>query len=202
MAYADSGHSLPRSQGCRIVMMNGAYVLMKSKRHSLTAPSTCVDEIIELFEISTDILGLRNLMAELGVYQMDPTKTYQDNRSTITIANNKGSLGPTSRAIDRDVLCIRNRIEDHQIATEYIGTESMIADMGTKALPGSVFVRHRDVANGYSLVKAAYPDYPLPDYVHPGAARNGKCGESHLRDHQAAMMMVPFMSVEELGESW
>ena len=194
-AYADSSHSVPRSQGCRIVMMNGAYVLMKSKKHSLSAPSTCVDEMIELFEVSTDVLGLRNLMAELGMYQMDPTATYQDNKSTITIANNRGSLGPTSRAIDLDVLCVRNRIEDHQIATVYIGTEFMVADMGTKALPGKAFVRHRDVANGYSLVKEAYPDFPLPDCIHPGP----EGGRRGLKDLQSAVMAIPFLTAEDVA---
>ena len=128
------------------------------------------------------------------MYQMDPTTTYQDNKSTITIAKNRGSLGPTSRAIDLDVLCVRNRIEDHQIETKYIRTEFMVADMGTKALSGKTFVRHRDMANGYSLVKAAYPDFPLPDCVHSGPPNGNKC----FTDYQKAVMMIPHLSVEEV----
>lgn len=193
--YADSGHSLPRSQGCRIVMCNGGYVSFKSKKHSITASSTCEDELIELFNASTDILGLRNLMAELGVYQMDPTRTYQDNKSAITIANNRGSLGPTSRAIDRDVLCVRNRIEDHQIETKYVATDLMVADIGTKALPPKVFVRHRDVANGYALVKSAHPDYPLPDCVFSmGEVEDG----GGLQAIASLLMKAPFLTAEEL----
>ena len=124
-----------------------------------------MDEIIELYEASTDVLGLRNLMAELGCYQQDPSVIYQDNKSSIQIANNRGSLGVTSRAIDLKTLNVRNRIEDHQIKTKYCATDNMIADMGTKALAEIPFCTHRDAMNGYALVRAAFPDVVLPSYV-------------------------------------
>ncbi len=41
----------------------------------------------------TDVKGLRNLVAELGMCQQSPTIIYQDNESAIKIANNRGSLG-------------------------------------------------------------------------------------------------------------
>jgi hypothetical protein len=46
-----------------------------------------------------------------------------------------------------------------------IPTESMLADMGTKALPDGQFVFLRDEANGYALVKRNHPSYKLPSYV-------------------------------------
>ena len=64
-----------------------------AKAHSLSVPSTCVDELIELHESSTDILGLRNTMATLGMYQQDATKVYQDNKSAIQIANHREASG-------------------------------------------------------------------------------------------------------------
>ena len=167
-AYADSSHGLPRSQGCRIVMMNGACLSCHSKRHSLTAASTCVDELIEFAECTVDVAATRNLLAELGLYQQAPTKVYQDNQAAIQIANNRGSLGVTSRAIDFKTLSARNRIEDMQVETCYCPTPIMRADIGTKALPEHPFVHHRDIINGYALVKCAYPGKKLPDYVHVG----------------------------------
>jgi len=44
--HADSAHSLPRSQGCHLVVMNGASICCESKRHTVTAASTCHDELI------------------------------------------------------------------------------------------------------------------------------------------------------------
>ena len=194
--YADSSYGTPRSQGCRIVMMNGCAVIMKSQKHSLSAPSTCVDELIELYESSTDILGLRNTMAELGMYQQDATKVYQDNKSAIQIANHRGSLGPTSRAIDLKTLSVRNRIEDHQIKTQYCPTALMRADIGTKTLPEYPFCFHRDVINGYALARAAYPDKVLPEHVNVG---NSMKEIVDLASLCTVLMQSPTVSCDELG---
>jgi hypothetical protein len=105
-------------------------------------------------------------MTELGMHQEYPTVIYQKNKSTIQIANNRGSLGKASRAMDLEVLAIRNRIEDHEVGVEYCMSDNMSADLGTKALGLPKFPKFRDAINGYALVKAAYPDLNLPDYVY------------------------------------
>jgi hypothetical protein len=99
-AFGDASLRLPRPQGCRIVMMNGAAISFVSKMQTLTAPSSTWAESVTLFDCSTDVLGLRNLLEELGHLQETPTTIYQDNRSAIQIANNRGSLGRNSRAMD------------------------------------------------------------------------------------------------------
>jgi hypothetical protein len=165
-AYGDANHRLPRSQECRIVMMNCGALSLVSKKQTKTAPSSTCSETTSLFNTSTDVLGVRNLMTELGMHQEYPTVIYQDNKSTIQIANNRGSLGKASRAMDLEVLAIRNRIEDHEVGVEYCMSDNMNADLGTKALGLPKFPRFRDSINGYALVKAAYPDLNLPDYVY------------------------------------
>jgi hypothetical protein len=118
-----------------------------------------------MFDCSTDVLGVRNLLLELGHLQEAATVIYQDNKSAIQIATNRGSLGKTSRAMDLQTLSIRNRIEDHQVFPSYCKTTKMLADMGSQALSESPFVQFRDIMNGYALVKAHHPDKLLPDYV-------------------------------------
>jgi hypothetical protein len=68
--------------------------------------------------------------------------------------------------MDLEVLAIRNRIEDHEVGVEYCMSDNMSADLGSKALGLPKFPRFRDTINGYALVKAAYPDLNLPDYVY------------------------------------
>jgi hypothetical protein len=165
-AYGDASLRLPRPQGCRILMLNGAAVSFTSKMQTLTAPSTTWAETKTLFDCSTDVLGLRNLLYELGHLQDGPTTIYQDNKSAIQIATNRGSLGKTSRAMDLQTLSIRDRIEDHQVFPIYLKTDKMLADMGSKALPETPFVRFRDCMNGYALVHAHYPELQLPQYVY------------------------------------
>ncbi len=92
-------------------MMNGAATSMVTKKQTNSAPSATSAESTSLFQCSTDVLGVRNLMTDLGMHQQYPTVIiYQDNKSTIQIANNRGLLGKTSRAMDLEVLAICNRV--------------------------------------------------------------------------------------------
>jgi hypothetical protein len=163
--YADSAHSLPRSYGCTVTMMNGAALSLSAKKHTITANSTCHDELIEFWIASNKVAGFRNIMEEMGLAQDLPTTVYQDNESAIQIEVNRGSLSNQSRHIERKVLASRNKIEDGLIKPKYIQTGEMIADIGTKALPDRQFAKLRDALNGYSLVKTHHPSYKLPSYV-------------------------------------
>ncbi len=150
--YADSGHSLPRSYGCTVAMMNDAVTSLSAKRHTLTASSTCHDEIIEFSIAVSRMVGFRNIMSEMGLEQTEATTIYQDNEAAIQIALNRGALSKQSRHIDRRVLSARNKVEDDEVRPEYCVTARMLADIGTKALPDVQFSYLRDLINGYSLV--------------------------------------------------
>ena len=163
--YADSGHSLPRSYGSTIAMMNGAVISLSAKRHTLTASSTCHDELIEFSIAVNRMVGFRNIMAEMGLMQEQATTIYQDNEAAIQIALNRGALSKQSRHIDRRILTSRNKIEDGEVVPKYCLTAKMLADIGTKALPDAQFAYLRDMINGYSLVQKHHPSYPLPPYV-------------------------------------
>ena len=62
--------------------------------------------------------GLRNLLQELGMYQEAPTLVFQDNEAAIKIANHRGSLGQTSRAMDlRTLSSCAASDERHQVSS-------------------------------------------------------------------------------------
>ena len=151
IGYADSGFSLPRSQGCRLVLMNGAAISYTSKRHTITDDSTTSAEITEQYLCACDIEGFRNLMAEIGLKQDGPTLIYQDNRAAIQIAMNRGSLSKKTRAMEIKTLTVRNKIEDMKVVPIYIETTKMVADIGTKALDPRQFEALRDVLCGYAI---------------------------------------------------
>jgi hypothetical protein len=163
--FADSGHSLPRSYGCTISMMNGAVTSLSAKRHTITASSTCHDELIEFSIAVNRMVGFRNVMCEMGLQQEDATPIYQDNEAAIQIAMNRGALSKQSRHIDRRILASRNKVEDGEVIPKYCMTARMLADIGTKALPDAQFAFLRDLINGYALVKQHHPLYPMPPYV-------------------------------------
>jgi len=154
LAYADSSLSLPRSQGCRMIIMNGAVISFTSKRHSTTDDSTAAAELTEQHLCACDVEGLRNLMKEVGLEQLEPTIIYQDNQAAIQIANNRGALAKKTRAMDMRTLTVRNKIEDLKVIPLYCETLKMLADIGTKALDPPRFEILRDAMTGYALFEA------------------------------------------------
>ena len=153
-AFADSSLSVPRSQGCRMVIMNGAIVSFTSKRHSTTDDSTAAAELTEQHLCACDVEGLRNLMKEIGLEQKEPTIIYQDNQAAIQIANNRGALAKKTRAMDMRTLAVRNKVEDMKVIPLYCETLLMLADIGTKALEPARFEILRNAMTGYALWEA------------------------------------------------
>jgi hypothetical protein len=149
IAYADSSFSTPRSQGCRIVMMNGGAISFTSKKHTTTDDSTTAAELTEAYLCACDVEGFRNLNEEIGLKQDGPTIIYQDNQSAIQIAMNRGSLSKKTRAMEIRTLTLRNKVEDMKVVPIWIETDKMLADIGTKALDPKPFVPMRDRICGY-----------------------------------------------------
>lgn len=163
--FADSSHSVPRSQGCEVVMMNGGALSCDSKKHTVTGTSTCHDELISFTKCGNKTMGFRNLMKEAGMCAQKPSVVAQDNEAAIQILMNRGSLSSRTKHIDLNVLSSRNKIEDQEIVPEYVETSLMRADFGTKALGADLFCKHRDAVNGYGLVKRHLPSFPLPEMI-------------------------------------
>ncbi len=150
VGYADSALTVPRSQGSRLLMMNGAAITMTSKRHTTTDDSTLAAELTEAYLLACEVEGFRNLMAEVGLEQKAPTTLFQDNQAAIQVAMNRGSLSRKTRGTELRVLTYRNKVEDMKVVPIYLGTKDMIADIGTKSLDPKTFIRLRDLLLGYT----------------------------------------------------
>ena len=148
-AFADSSFTLPRSQGCRLIMMNSAAICFSSKRHTTTDDSTTAAELTELYLCACEVEAIRNLNDEIGLKQNGPTIIYQDNQAAIQIAMNRGSLSRKTRATETRTLTIRNKVEDLKVVPIYVKTTEMIADIGTKALEPKLFTYLRNLVCGY-----------------------------------------------------
>jgi hypothetical protein len=134
--------------------MNGAVISFSSKRHTTTDDSTAAAELTEQHLCACDVEGLRNLMKEVGLEQLEPTVIYQDNQAAIQIANNRGALAKKTRAMDMRTLTVRNKIEDMKVIPVYLETLKMLADIGTKALDPARFEILRDLMTGYGVFDA------------------------------------------------
>jgi len=164
-AYADSGFTAPRSQGCRITMMNGAVISMSSQKHSTVDTSTTGAELTELFLASNDVMGFRNLLRELGFVLQGPTVMYEDNQPAIAVAEGERNLAQKTKHLEIRTWKLRERLDDQEIILHFCGTVDMLADIGTKALDIQPFEYLRDLMNGYALVRLRYNDMDLPILV-------------------------------------
>jgi hypothetical protein len=154
IGFADSSLTVPRSQGCRLVVMNAAAISFSSKKHTTTDDSTTAAELTELHLCACDVVGFRELLKEIGLEQQEPTIIFQDNQAAIQISMNRGSLSKKTRAMEVRVFSVRNKIEDMKVVPIYLKTELMLADIGTKALDPALFIFLRDQLCGYAKIMA------------------------------------------------
>ena len=150
-AYSDSNFVPPLSRGGRYSMLNGGMVSGTSQLHHKTNTSTCEAEAEEAFHCSSDVVAMRRLMEELGLTQEAPTILHCDNTPAITILENVGAHSKKSRSMDTQIFAVRDRLCDQEIVLEYLQTDSMPADIGTKALGRAKFELFRDFITGYHL---------------------------------------------------
>ena len=94
-------------------------------------------------------------MRETGLPQTpESTTIYCDNTAATQIMESKGTIGKRSKAMDAQIHALRNRrTADQEVQLEYLGTEEMAADVGTKPLAREKFEYFRDIITGYALVK-------------------------------------------------
>ena len=83
----------------------------------------------------------------LGVQgdKMGTSKIYQDNQSTMLLANNsRASSGNRTRHINIRFFLVKDRVKSGEIEIEYCPTDLMIADYLSKPLQGMKFRWFRD----------------------------------------------------------
>ena len=90
------------------------------------------------------VLWTRYFLEAQG-YGVKASIVYQDNQSTILLADNgKASSGRRTRHINIRYFFIKDRIDSGEVKVEYCPTKDMVADYFTKPLQGSQFIKLRN----------------------------------------------------------
>jgi len=134
------------------VSTQGAPYDVLTHKQSVTADSSTVSETIGVHYSTKNIIWLRSLLNELG-YTLDPTTLYCDNKSTLRIISNSGSSG-RSKHIELRYLVVREYISSGSITMDYLPTDDMLADMFTKPLGPTQFIKLRDIVMGHQPLPA------------------------------------------------
>ncbi|KAJ9548762.1 hypothetical protein OSB04_021305 [Centaurea solstitialis] len=118
------------------VFVGGNLVLWKSKKQNVVSRSSAESEYRAMAQTTCELIWLRNLLGELGFAQSKPMNLYCDNEAAIHIANNP-VFHERTKHIEVDCHFIREKLEDGTISTPFVRTGGQLADVFTKALPGS-----------------------------------------------------------------
>jgi hypothetical protein len=128
-----------RSHGGYINFVNDGAVSWKRGLQSIVTLSSCEAECIALCSEVCEVRYLRSLLRSLGFKQRDSTVIWEDNRSTILIAENECSSAGRSKHIDICYKFVAQTIAENIVRERYTPTETNLADILTKALPRATF---------------------------------------------------------------
>lgn len=96
-----------------------------------------------LANLTTDVLWLQAICAELGVEVSPPHRLWCDNTSAIALASNS-VLHARTKHIEVGVHFIREKVVDNSVEVGQVPTEDNIADVFTKPLREPRFLLLRD----------------------------------------------------------
>ena len=122
----------------------GAPISWRSKKQASVALSTAEAEYVALSSATQETVWLRKLTSELKFEQSRPTVVYEDNQSSISMAQNAQYHGRTKH-IDIRHHFVREKVNDGEIELKYCRSDRMLTDMLTKGLSGTVFETLREM---------------------------------------------------------
>jgi hypothetical protein len=122
------------------IYLLGSLIAWKTKKQSTVAKSSTEAEYMALSDATAEVIGLRQMLGELGCPQTDPTDIGEDNQGALLIAKNKATNKRTKHIRIR-YHHIRDEIEKKQVNIVRVPTQQQTADIFTKALPTVKFAR-------------------------------------------------------------
>jgi hypothetical protein len=110
----------------------------KSYKQKSKADSSTESEMATLSDVTHEVAWCRMFMLCLG-YPQKATVIYQDNKSTIMLAENGPSSSGRSKHFRRKYFGVREMIAHGEVKLVYLPTEEMFVDALTKPLTGQLF---------------------------------------------------------------
>lgn len=147
IGYSDSDFAgcqdSKRSTSGYVFLLAGGAISWRSAKQSLVASSTMAAEFVACFEASNQGIWLKNFVTGLRILSgiERPLKLFCDNKSAVMYSNSNMS-STKSKHIDIKFLVVKEKVQNRELSIEHLGTNSMIADPLTKALPPKVFHEH------------------------------------------------------------
>ena len=141
-----------RSTSSYLFKLSEAAVSWRSKKQSCVALSTAEAEYRALASAAQETVRIQHLQNDLNEASVKSTLIYEDNPSIICMAKNPQYHG-RAKHIDIKFHYIREQVEKKVIQLEYCESKNMVADMLTKALLSSQFVKLREMLGVREIIE-------------------------------------------------
>ena len=127
------------------MMLGKGATYTTSCKQKLNTKSSTEAELVAVDDAMGQVLWTRHILAAQGHF-VPKTTIYQDNKSTILIAENgKSSSSKRTRHINVRYFFITDKIKKGEVTVAFCPTTNMLADFFTKPLQGSAFKRMRSI---------------------------------------------------------
>ena len=130
-----------------VIMIGEATIYVKSGKQKIVTRSSTEAELVRVSDALSQILWTREYLLHQGL-RLGPATVYQDNKSTICLANKGRSTSERTRHVKIRYFFIQHYLEEKEISVEYLPTGEIVADLLTKPLHGATFVKLRDLVTG------------------------------------------------------
>jgi hypothetical protein len=150
MAHVDASfavHPDMKGQSGAVITLGAGPVSVASRKQGIVTKSSTESELVAISDMLSMVIWTREFLKEQG-YKVDPAVLYQDNMSTIAMANRGSSNSPRTRHVDISYFFVKDRIDAGEVIVEHMRTDRMLADGMTKPLQGELFRRMRKAVMG------------------------------------------------------
>ena len=148
--YADASfgvHPDTKSQSGIFISLGKGGILCKAVKQKIVTKSSTEAELVTLSD-ATSLAAYQLLFLESIGYKFAPAIMYQDNMSTMRLAENGRSNSDRTKHIKLRYFFIKQYLDSGEFELVHCPTDMMIADTLTKPLQGETFKRLRDLLLG------------------------------------------------------
>ena len=140
--FSDSSWNVPRPSFGFALFLSGGPISYASKKCK-SADSSCEAEYTAGAASCRDITFVRGLCDDLGYTLHGRLALAVDNTACIDVANNMG-VTARNKHYEREIHYYRQEVHLRRITSKYISTKHQTANIFTKNLDATTFLRHRN----------------------------------------------------------
>jgi transposase InsO family protein len=143
-----------------VFTLAGGAISWQSKKQPTVALSSVEAEYMASTQATKEALWWRTFLKELGFSIESPTQLFSDSQGSIALAKNPEYHSRTKH-IDIQHHFVREHVANHNVCFDFVGTESMVADVLTKALPRdshNKFVKAMGITSGLPSLSGSVAD--------------------------------------------